>query len=523
MTSLNKLEIKGNLRQNAFADLLTEAAEARLDGSFRLSNQDRKAIIYLRAGEVVFAVSNAREHRLFEILLRENVLTQAQITEIPNFTNDLELSQKLVERKILDSAEIRKRFTQQIELIFKSVLAWGEGEWIFSPLARVKDSIDYKIETPKILLEYARNLSPNDIVRRFRSFQESFGVKPKTESHEHLAPLEAFILSRFDKPFLKVDEIVALGGISESLTMKTLYALWLGGFLYRRNFNAAFTEHKIAAIHSAKLSLKTSEAKTESAETKTAKPAAPVKQVSPPAEKPVEKTSAVDENLQLEDYLRRVEEAETLYEVLGVAPKASAQEIKNAYLMLAKRFHPDRFHKEAGSETHRRVQSAFTEIAHAYEILKDEKSREVYDFKNREKINSARTEKTRAPKDEKENARDIAEATFREGYDLLVNEEYEEALPLLARAVHYAPNNARYRAFYGKLLSLDEKSRYKAESELQQAVKLDSSDPLYRLMLAEFYIDYGLYRRAEGELQRLLNIFPNNPEALELLQNLPKK
>jgi Flp pilus assembly protein TadD len=532
MTSPNKLEVKGNLRERPFAELLTEAAESRLDGSFRLAAKDRKAIVYLRGGEVVFAVSNAREHRLFEMLLRDGKITREQLADFPNFASDMELSQSLAEKNVLNQIQIHKLFSQQVEDIFRSVLDWHEGEWIFSPLARIKDSINYKIETQKILLEYARDLSPDKIVRRFRSFQESFAVKPNA-SQLDLLPLEAFFLSRFENSFLKVQEVVALGGVSEAITMKTLYSLWLGGFLFRQNYNAAFAEHKISSILSAKLALKTPEAppetvkpeavKTEKAAPGTAQPAAP-KSENPAEEIAAKPPTEADERRRLEEYLARVEEAETFYEVLGVAPQAKTPEIKTAYFALAKNFHPDLFHKESGSETHRRVHAAFTEIARAYEVLKDEKQREVYDFKNREKIEAAKKEKAKAapkePADAKERQAQMAAESFAEGFDHLVNEEYEAALPLLARAVHLAPDNARYHAYLGKLLAADEKQRYKAEAELQQAIKLDASEPLYRILLAEFYIAYGLNRRAEGELQRLLKDFPDNADARALLKSL---
>jgi curved DNA-binding protein CbpA len=532
MTSPNKLEVKGNLHERPFAELLTEAAESRLDGSFRLAAKDRKAVIYLRGGEIVFAVSNAREHRLFEMLLRDGRIAREQLADFPNFASDMELSQSLAEKNVLNPVQIHKLFSQQVEDIFRSVLDWQDGEWIFSPLARIKDSINYKIETRRILMEFARDLTPDKTVRRFRSFQETFAVKPESAPLD-LLPLEAFFLSRFEKSFLKIQEIVALGGVSEAITLKTLYALWLGGFLFRQNYNAAFAEHKISSILSAKLSLKTPEPLPETVKTEPVKTEKTAPETSKPtaleAEKPAEKIVAkasgeADERRRLEEYLARVEEAETFYEVLDVAPQAKTPEIKTAYFALAKNFHPDLFHKESGSETHRRVHAAFTEIARAYEILKDEKQREVYDFKNREKIEAAKKEKVKAapkePADAKERQAQIAAESFAEGFDYLVKEEYELALPLLARAVHLAPDNARYHAYFGKLLSADEKSRYKAEAELQQAIKLDASEPLYRILLAEFYVDYGLHRRAEGELQRLLKDFPDNADARELLKKL---
>ena len=62
--------------------------------------------------------------------------------------------------------------------------------------------------------------------------------------------------------------------------------------------------------------------------------------------------------------------------------------------------------------------------------------------------------------------------------------------------------------------------RHKAESEMQAAVRIDPDSPTFRIMLAEFFIQINLLKRAEGELTRLLDIFPGNREALTLLEKL---
>jgi len=48
---------------------------------------------------------------------------------------------------------------------------------------------------------------------------------------------------------------------------------------------------------------------------------------------------------------------------------------------------------------------------------------------------------------------------------------------------------------------------------LQAAVKLDGESSDYPIMLVEFFIQVGLFKRDECELNRLLAIFPNNLEA----------
>lgn len=62
------------------------------------------------------------------------------------------------------------------------------------------------------------------------------------------------------------------------------------------------------------------------------------------------------------------------YEILGVSPDASLNEIKKAYRRLALKWHPDR-HSDGKKEAEER----FKEINEAYEILSDSKKREAYD------------------------------------------------------------------------------------------------------------------------------------------------
>ncbi|ELT93276.1 hypothetical protein CAPTEDRAFT_41110, partial [Capitella teleta] len=60
------------------------------------------------------------------------------------------------------------------------------------------------------------------------------------------------------------------------------------------------------------------------------------------------------------------------YRLLEVDKTASDEDIKKAYRSLALKYHPDK-NKEAGAE------EKFKQIAAAYETLKDEDKRIIYD------------------------------------------------------------------------------------------------------------------------------------------------
>jgi hypothetical protein len=522
MTTQNNLEIKGILREHPLAELLLETSQTNLSGSIRLANEDRKAVVYLNEGAIVFAVSNQRQHRLFEILAREKKFSAKQITEIPNFTNDLELGKHLVQNRLLLKAELDSFFVRQIKEILRSALEWKEGEWVFSPLARIKESIYFHVNLRETLIEYARNLPKTAVVPRFKSVQESFTIK-RNQAETNFLPKEAFVLSRFDgAAAMSVEDVRTMSGLSDFETLHILYTLWLGGFVSRRSWNQAFSDRRIADILSAKIVLKKDEAQA-------APVAAPEVQVEEPkpvvAEKPPEEKKP-DEKMLLEEYLGKTESAANHYETLGVAIKADSADIKKAYFAFAKQFHPDHFYRTTEKETHTRIQNAFTKIARAYETLRDADKREVYNFKLRKELAEAEAAAASSASGETVDLSQQAKQAdefFKQGFSLLMEDFYEEAVPHLARAVHYAQDNARYHAFFGKALSFNEATRHKAEAEMQTAVRLDPKSETYRIILAEFFIEYNLLKRAEGELKRLLAIAPDNAEAQALLDSLQNK
>ncbi|HEX8286954.1 MAG TPA: DnaJ domain-containing protein [Pyrinomonadaceae bacterium] len=521
MSAPSNLELKGNLQVHPFAELLVEIADARLDGSLRLTTDNQKIVVYFRVGEIVFAVSNSRSARLYEMLLRDDAIDKNLLSERSIFTDDFIFAKFLIEKKIFGKDEINRLFTRQIEEILRDAFQWTSGEWIFSPLIRIKEGIHFQIDSSKVLLEYARSLSNETVFHRFRSLQEVFLPKKELDYNVNLQSHEAFILSRFKDSQLSVEEVKKNSPLPADATMQTLYALWLGGFLIRRGWSPAFTEHRVAAISNARLALKKEAVKTPS-------PAGTPEIIAPPIERKIEEiketVKPVEEKISLENYLERTEKARNHYESLAIETKAPLAEIKRSYFSLAKQFHPDHFHKETDIELHQRIQKAFATIAKAYETLRDAESRSAYDFKMRKELSQMTGGRNASAAEiDKNRQADFAAESFDEGFNLLMRNNYEEALPFLARAAHLAPNVARYRAYYGKVLSEDETQRYKAESELQTAVKLEPTNATFRIILAEFFIHYNLLKRAEGELTRFLTIDPANREARALLDSLPKK
>jgi curved DNA-binding protein CbpA len=235
------------------------------------------------------------------------------------------------------------------------------------------------------------------------------------------------------------------------------------------------------------------------------------------------------------------------YQMLGVRRSANPAEIKRSYYALAKRFHPDRFRKGAEPEQLARIESAFAQIAQAYDALKNSNSRAVYDSKLLKQDEAARTPRAKAvPKPDEASFKQKAAAEpsaasvpltrpkaaetpyhaedrFQQGLAALQQGNNAFAIASFGEAARLAPSEARYHAYVGLALSKDERLRHNAETEFKAAIAIDAKNISFRVMLAEFYIGVGLLRRAQGELDRALAVDPNDKAARRLLDNLKGK
>jgi tetratricopeptide (TPR) repeat protein len=523
MSNQSRLEFKGSLCEHPLAELLIETTEASLTGSFRVSNGDQKMIIYLNQGEVVFAVSNMREHRLYSVALTEGLLSDEQVRSVSNVANDMELSDYLVENNFATQKDIHALTTKQINAILDHCLGWVDGEWAFNSLARIKTGINYSVDLNGLLVEFARKLKPDFAVSRIKADAELFGIKSDSPFHINLQSHEAFVLSRFESEFVTVGDLDIVSGLPADVTRQVLYILWLGGFLFRKNWDSVLSEERIASMLDAKLKLVV--------ETKSNEPVMTPVETTPAPELSDDEAKAIKEELQEIDeeqalyaYLERVESAITLYETIGVERDAEKSQIKQAYFALAKKYHPDLFYKNA--DLHLRMQVAFTNLAQAYETLKERESRELYDFKMRKELAEI-AERQKAGISETEASlnkqAEKAAENFQWGMNLLEEDEAREALQFFARAIHFDPNTAKYHAYYGKALSADNKSFHKAEGEIQNALRIEPENLKYRFMLAELFVQIGLKKRAEGELNRILLKMPGDKDALALLDSVLNK
>jgi curved DNA-binding protein CbpA len=481
------------------AELLRELDLKGLSGAVRLQREPARAVIYLESGKPVFAATNIKELRLGEYLVKRGLVSRDAMARLNN-TADGALAKELLRQSILKPNDLERASGSLVNDIILVLLLWTTGWWEYDERARLADSFRTSIDISSFLLAGARKMSPQFISTRFPDHSEKISTGAQVANVDDLLPHEGFVLSRLEQP-TPLNELLSLSGQPEQAALQTIYGLALSGIVQRSSWPTSL----------------------ETTSSKPAKPT-PVPTPQPVFEKPVE----TDEK-ELERFFAQIETSQNHYEVLNLSPSAALDEIKRAYYALARLYHPDRFH--ANTQIHRRIESAFARITQAYEALNDPALRSKYDNRlaAQEKLRSMHAD---APGQQDSGAnraapltaaQQSAEMSYREGYAALQSGQISRALTHFAAAASSAPNEPRYRAFYGKVLAANAKTQRLAEAEFQAAVKLDPNNASYHLMLAQLYYDLTFFKRARAEAARALELDRNETEALALLRKMKNK
>jgi curved DNA-binding protein CbpA len=191
------------------------------------------------------------------------------------------------------------------------------------------------------------------------------------------------------------------------------------------------------------------------------------------------------------------------YELLGVAPSASAAEIRQAYARLAREKHPDRFSDPAEKE---RAQTFFQDVTTAFNTLRNDKSRREYD-------ESRQRPQPRTPEE-------IAKDAFEQAQSMLEGGQLEEAVTLLRTAVHHAPGEATYHAALGRALSRIPAAARDAVVALEKAIQLAPKAAGPYADLAVVLARQGLRLRAQKALETAVRLAPRDARIARIAAEL---
>lgn len=199
------------------------------------------------------------------------------------------------------------------------------------------------------------------------------------------------------------------------------------------------------------------------------------------------------------------------YAVLGVPRNATAEQIKDRFLQLAREKHPDRF---PGSDK-QRAELEFQEITQAFNLLSNPERRRQHDL-----------ELLRPSSQRAADPGELARVFLQRGVKAYKARSFIEAADNFARATEADPNNAIAWHHLARTCAQQERWLPRAAAAIARACELEPMKPDYAKLAGQIFERTGDRQRAATYYRQALRWGGEDPEirtALDQLEGGDKK
>jgi curved DNA-binding protein CbpA len=533
--SETKATATGSLGTTPFPHLLVYALDKRLTGTLVLETPDAaRSAVLLDQGIPVKAKSAISIIRLGELLVEQGVLSDEQLAEVDDIPQQQRgfYGQSLLQRQLVDADTLRFGLEEQLvrrvswmfglpaECVYgyydgrNFLERWGAEPTPVDPLTvlgrGVRTHPDLRIidETLSRLGTRTLRLHLDSKVGRFRfnageqAVADVLRLKPQ--------PLDQLIASEIADP-ATTRRVVYTLAITRHLDM---------GIPGARPVGVVASVSGMSAVSAPSIAPSTSERpsamprRTPSFNSMPAAGRMPPAPVTPPTMAPAAPPELSTEHQKLRaELLERSKILHDLdyYELLGVAPRATAADIQAAFFVLAKRWHPDRLPAEL-AELRDLVSRAFGRMSEAAQVLGDEQRRKQYDAELRSKATHAETD------EEAQIQRVLRAATSFQKAQVLLRTNHVAAAEQEAKsAMEDDPDQGEYRALWAWLVSQKPTTPPETLSELlrmlDRSVKSEPKNDRILFYRAQINKRAGREEAAYRDFRKVLEMNPRNIDA----------
>ena len=501
------MALSGSFQEVPFPALLHHLHGLRATGVLQLQSGKKKKQLEIDEGHPVAVRSNLVNECLGNLLVATGKITWDVLHESLRRVKRGEgmQGQILIAMHMLDQEDLAAALRSQAEEKLFEIFAWCTGRFRFKQGARLCDAnaLSLKCSPANIVMDGVSFRLPMDVVDGF--------LRGRADRYP----------ARGESPFYRFQDI-RLDTSEEELLNGLDATRQLGELLDR---DEATRRALYGLITLELIQLRGTPARTRTGPGHGSRAAQPTRR--PPALRGARRSAVPapraesrdrgDEGLRVE----LTEMAEKLrgrdyFEILGVPDTAREEEIRKAYVDLAKRTHPDRF-SGASDPVRLLAEEVFGLIARANETLADRPRRLEY---LRDRNHQARDaveleEGYRALK---------AELEFQKGAACLRKKSYQEAAAHFEEAVRAYPEEGEYHAYYGWALYVmdpDAPGRLKeALHHVLRGRKLAPGREKPYLFLGRLYKAANRERLAEKVFLRAVQLDPDCVEALRELRLL---
>ncbi len=338
--------MEGELRDKGFPSLLLELSRSKASGTLELTQGQAKKRIFLFCGQVRFAQSNIKAENVGGMQVAEGVLSEERFRAAVLKARDerIGIGEALALAGDLSYDALAKAVRRQVEEVCVTAFSWSDAHYVFAP--GPTDKIQDARHDPLLLLlgAYKRYVDA-DKARALLAGQEKGTISRGPDFDRALFGLRSVFPGEAVTPMvngrLTVGDVLAKARPADLPLLAGLVGLGL----------AVVTGLEVVKKAAPKAS------------------AAPNRPFTPEEE-------AARANI-LPEY-ERVMSAANLFSVLRLPKEAPIEEVKAAYLTLAKRFHADSFAGLELGDAADKLSELFAKIAEAHSVLGDPKRRADY-------------------------------------------------------------------------------------------------------------------------------------------------
>ena len=484
--------VEGNLAEVGLPQLLHGLHGLQATGVLLLSGGKKRKAIQLRDGCPVSVKSNLVNECLGNYLARHGKLSEEDMSESLRRMKKGEglQGQILVAMQVIEEEEITRALHLQAAEKLSEIFAWKRGSFRFEIGGRLKSANTLALDTGPagVIMAGIRSYFP---LERVDSYLSEWGKSFVARGRSPFYWLQDIDLSPEEEEFLAgLDGSRRLAEVVETdeSARRTLYGLLVTEMLELRS--APDGERMVPPP------LKLAPPRVRAEPT-------PGPKIDGERALRVE-LAAMAEKLRSKNY----------FEMLEVSETAEGVELDEAYEVLARKAHPDRF-SHASDAVRQLADEVFQLLTEAHDTLSSPKRRTEYVLERRkgERVAAQRAEGERAL---------TAETHYQQGEQLMRQRDYEGALLCFGKAVENFSEEGEYHAHYGWNLYLCNPDNSvmieEAIEHVTRGVKLARDREKPYLFLGRLYKVVGKVAAAERMFTRAVQISPECVEAMRELR-----
>src|SRR5687768_10738262 len=241
------MAFKGSLKEASLADVCQLLALGQKTGSLSITDKSRFGQIYFDRGRITYARIVNRRDRIGDLLVRDGLLTQEQLTaalEMQSQEPDKRLGEVLIGKNFLSQKDLQLYIRMQIEEAIYHLFTWARGNFFFEADEVPDADIVVSISPDSLLLEAARRVDEwSQIEKKIPSLDLIFEVEIDRllASEVELNSQQETIARMFDGT-RTVTEVADEIGIDEFDVGRTLYGFIQAGYAHRGEKRAVDTD-----------------------------------------------------------------------------------------------------------------------------------------------------------------------------------------------------------------------------------------------------------------------------------------